>query len=81
MYGDWSGEFVCGYWGSKGLSVWKKTNNEYKKIKPLEGIMIYLSLEAALPLLQGCDQSWQLYCTLKNTVVFVKKELQTFICS
>ena len=43
--------------------------------------MIYLSLEAALPLLQGCDQSWQLYYTLKNTVVFVRKELQTYICS
>ena len=52
-----------------------------KKIKPLEGIMIYLSLKAALPLLQGYDQSWQLYCTLKNTIVFVKKELQTYICS
>ena len=80
MYGDQSGEFVRGYRGLKGLSVWKKTVNK-KKIKPLEGIMIYLSLEAALPLLQRCDQSWQLYCTLKNTVVFVKKELQTYICS
>ena len=60
---------------------WKKKTVNTKKIKPLEGIMIYLSLEAALPLLQGCDQSWQLYCTLKNIVVFVKKELQTYICS
>ena len=78
MYGDRSEEFVCGYLGLRDLSVSKKVN---KKIKPLEGIMIYLSLEPALPFLQGCDQNWQPYCTLKNTIVFVKKELQTYICS
>ena len=43
MYGDQSGEFVCGYQDLKGLSVWKKQNKKIqwiKKIKPLEGIMI-----------------------------------------
>ena len=28
MYGDQSGEFVCGYQGLKGLSVWKKQNKK-----------------------------------------------------
>ena len=67
--------------GLKGFKFLKHKKTVNKKFKPLEGIMIYLSLEAALPLLQGCDQSWQLYYTLKNTVVFVRKELQTYICS